>query len=53
MSKLARCVLRLIAATVVIHLAYGLIVPIMREECAEIVRTGVVNSIDGHPRRES
>jgi hypothetical protein len=53
MSNLARWVPRLIAATGIIHLAYGLVVPSMRASLGEIAGAGGFNAVEGHPRRES
>jgi hypothetical protein len=53
MRNLATWVPRLIAATGIVHLAYGLVVPSMGKASGEIVRAGVVNAVEGHPRRES
>lgn len=49
----AKWVPRLITATAVIHLAYGLLVPTMARTVRAITADGIVNTVDHKPDRES
>lgn len=53
MSDPTKWVPRLITATAVIHLLYGLVVPNMAKSLRGIARDGLVNTVDGNPERES
>ncbi len=53
MSNLTKWVPRLITGTAIIHLAYGLLVPSMVKSLGEIASDGFVNTVEGHPERES
>ena len=53
MNDLAKWVPRLITGTAVVHLAYGLVVPSMARALGGIAGDRFVDSVRGHPDRES
>lgn len=53
MPALTKWVPRGIIGIAVVHLGYGLVVPNMAKALGEIVDDGIVNTVDGHPARES